>query len=416
MSITGRVVSGPAGLLARRPWLRVPGLLVAAFDGPSLGPHTLARTDPKWHFDANGVLQEAADGEPGFGPDGLTIDPQRTNDLDADEYRDFSEWQDQGASVSQDSVGIDGTSNSGTTFTDDDADNAEYRQVIKTVSDDSAKRTSTFYLKNDGDTSIFPNVETNYTGGSSILEWVWINKDTGAGQEFSGRDSGEFEITSPATGWWRVAVTLANNGSGNDKYTLRIRPASATVIGTLDNAATGSSVFDWVNFEEDDYGTRPIPGATTRNADIVSGDMPSIFGSRAGVIAFDCTPFAAAMGTFFAYGSYVDADNYTAILHDGDDWIARRRVSGVNHDATIAHSYTPGTTDRIVGRFNDDHCAIFVNGTKGSDNADTITLQRAAGYQVGADGNSGNVGSWSVQRFRKWDGARFITDALAASM
>jgi len=136
----------------------------------------------------------------------------------------------------------------------------------------------------------------------------------------------------------------------------------------------------------------PIPTTTIaaqRNADVVqgvsAGNLPSTHSGTMQV-----TP-SVAMGTatVFHFGTYVDASNYTAILSDGTNLIARKRIGGANHDATIAWARTAGTVAKVGWRFDTTNgCDVWLNGTKGTNDATLTAAQIGAAFQVGADGNS----------------------------
>ena len=55
----------------------------------------------------------------------------------------------------------------------------------------------------------------------------------------------------------------------------------------------------------------------------------------------------------YLWGSYVDANNSTSILHDGTNIIFRKRISGTNYDSTKALTYTAGTTYTVKATASD---------------------------------------------------------------
>jgi hypothetical protein len=88
------------------------------------------------------------------------------------------------------------------------------------------------------------------------------------------------------------------------------------------------------------------------------------------------------------WGTYVDASNYTAILHDATNLIFRKRIAGVNYDATIANAFTSGTTYKMAASWGASGSTIYLNGVSGTPHANTTAAQIAATMQFGADGNS----------------------------
>ena len=114
--------------------------------------------------------------------------------------------------------------------------------------------------------------------------------------------------------------------------------------------------------------------------------------AASGAIIIQFTPQRVPAGTVaYLWGSYTDANNQMALWHDGTNLIGRKRIAGVNYDATIALAYLNGTTykaamswDTIVGT------DVFLGGVKGTNNANLTTAVVAATMQVGADGNGAN--------------------------
>ena len=100
------------------------------------------------------------------------------------------------------------------------------------------------------------------------------------------------------------------------------------------------------------------------------------------------TPDHTPSGTIALWGTYVDASNYTAILHDATNMIMRKRIAGVNYDATIANAFTTNTTYKVCGSWGASGVTVTLDGTEGTANANTTAAQIAATMQWGADGNS----------------------------
>jgi len=119
--------------------------------------------------------------------------------------------------------------------------------------------------------------------------------------------------------------------------------------------------------------------------DAVSGNLTA----AAGTVAFQWTPSHAPSGTVALAGSYVDADNYTAILHDATNYIFRKRIAGTNYDATLTASFVSGTTYSVAVKWGADGSQIAVDGVLGTAHANTDPAQLGTRWQWGADGNGG---------------------------
>lgn len=121
-----------------------------------------------------------------------------------------------------------------------------------------------------------------------------------------------------------------------------------------------------------------------------------------GAISLDFTPYHAPSGTIALWGTYVDASNYTAILHDATNLIFRKRIAGSNYDATIANAFVSGTTYKVAATWGAAGTAIYLDGVAGTPHANTTAAQIAATMQVGADGNSLQQPGAGTTNLRIW--------------
>jgi hypothetical protein len=154
--------------------------------------------------------------------------------------------------------------------------------------------------------------------------------------------------------------------------------------------------------------------AVTRNIDVNQGVSAGNLNSAAMTIVLSWTPSAAGMGTAFLFGTYVDADNYTAILHDGTNVTARKRIAGVNSDATRALTYAAGTTYRIAARFDGNGVDVWVAGTKGTGSATGTASQIGTNFQIGADGNGANSAFGGIKNFAVY--GQGLSDSQVAAL
>jgi hypothetical protein len=116
-------------------------------------------------------------------------------------------------------------------------------------------------------------------------------------------------------------------------------------------------------------------------------------------ITADFTPTAASQGTIYICGSYVDASNYTAVLHDGTNFIARKRISAVNYDATLTQAIVADTTYAIKATFSStDGVDIEVDTVAGTGDANTTDIQLGTTIEIGAL-NAGSHQTGGVNNF-----------------
>jgi hypothetical protein len=208
--------------------------------------------------------------------------------------------------------------------------------------------------------------------------------------------------------YWRVSLTLLG---AVEAHATRLYPAGATTAnqssGDLVVTNVGSAVFANVQVELGSVATSYIPtttGAATRVKDTDSLPTASNIIAAAGTVALTFTPTAApiAATTIALWGTYVDASNYTAILHDATNLIFRKRIGGVNTDATKALAFTAGTPYKICASWGAGGQTLYVNGGVGTPHADANAAQIAATMQIGADGNSAQQPNVNIKDVRVW--------------
>jgi len=155
--------------------------------------------------------------------------------------------------------------------------------------------------------------------------------------------------------------------------------------------------------EELPFTTSPMPtaGATaTRAATVPSFNTA---GLRTNNLSekFTWTPAAASQGTRWLWGSYLDANNYVGVLHDGTSLIFRKRIAGVNYDATKALTYVAGTAYNIGFRLSANGGSdIFINSVKGTANSNAASIVYGTTIKLGQDGNGGSLQAGGIKDFR----------------
>ena len=217
--------------------------------------------------------------------------------------------------------------------------------------------------------------------------------------------------------WYRCFVVYTTSGApGSTTTDIGITNSS----GSLRPAYAGTeTLYLWgVQVEAGSFPSTYIPttsAAVTRNAGSGSYASSSNITTANGVMVLEWTPPYTGMGTVALWGSYVDANNYTRIFHDGANIVFRRRVSGVNYDATKALTYAAGTTYKIAARISDATGGdVFVAGVKGTNSSNTSALQLGANFSVGHDGNGANHSFAPIRNVKHYDTA--LTDVQVAAI
>lgn len=203
------------------------------------------------------------------------------------------------------------------------------------------------------------------------------------------------------TGTGAISITT-NNGATWTDVTAQLNSSTYTQVQfsqTVTNPvfgfklATSGDVIavDYADNQGGAFASSPIStttAAVTRASDALSYPTAGNLNAAAGAIKLEFTPEHAPSGTIFLFGSYVDSDNATLILHDATSLIARKRIAGTNYDATIANAFVSGTTYKIAMSWGSSGLNIAVAGVLGTANNNSIAAQLGTTIQIGADGNS----------------------------
>lgn len=231
--------------------------------------------------DAGGIVTEGTGASAGEWY--ALFEPAATNLFE--DGRDLTQatW-DLNATVSLDQVGLDGVANSASLVEDDNGAGLEVRRKTSTtIADDSNPATACYFVKKDSDETRFPGSNLTLNGGTGLTARTMVNTKTGAITTYGSMD-GTHEVVDFSPLWWKVVVSITNNGSGNNNAVLSLYPALGTVWGTASSAATGSIIVD---------GT----GLYALSQDIVAGMSPVFTsGAPATRAVDDATPFAQVSG------------------------------------------------------------------------------------------------------------------------
>ena len=239
-----------------------------------------------------------------------------------------------------------------------------------------------------GDLSALTSPAFATTVASSYTSAVYIKAFAAGdvGKQILTRQAGAAGYTAKTltADWQRLGTTETAIGDSTS-IDIVLRPTFGGSSGTV-------SVYLWgAQVELGSFATSYIPTTTvavTRNGEIDSLPTSGNILAAAGTIALTFTPTHTPSGTIALWGTYVDASNYTAILHDATNLIFRKRIAGVNYDATIANAFTSGTTYKMAASWGSGGSTIYLNGVAGTLHANTTAAQIAATMQFGADGNS----------------------------
>ncbi|MCR4304756.1 MAG: hypothetical protein NUV63_11130, partial [Gallionella sp.] len=165
----------------------------------------------------------------------------------------------------------------------------------------------------------------------------------GAGTVGTISGTGAAAIEALPNGWYICALVGATHATvGYNQIEL------AEGDGDVNSgASSGLTAYIWgADLKAGAYVTSHIPtttAAVTRNKDVLDDQVSGNLTAAAGSVAFQWTPSHDPSGTIALGGSYVDASNYTVLLHDATNLFIRKRIAGVNYDAPIANTFVSGT-------------------------------------------------------------------------
>ncbi len=218
-------------------------------------------------------------------------------------------------------------------------------------------------------------------------------------------------ITSVGNSWYRLTATFATVDI-TICYVVAISATTDAWGPGLSISNTGTFYLWGAQVENAAFASSYIPTTTvavTRNGEIDSYVSASNIAAAAGSIVLTYTPTHTPSGTVALFGTYVDASNYTAILHDATNLIFRKRIAGTNYDATIANSFVAGTAYKMGCSWGAAGTSIVLGGTVGTPHANTTDAQIGTNSQVGADGNSLQQPAASIKNLAVY--ASQLTDA-----
>lgn len=203
------------------------------------------------------------------------LERQRTNHLLDSEDVSSSNWTTRtGTSVTTD----DATAPDGTTTADfvndtSGTDTGGVEQTI-TVSDDSADRCMSLFIKKDSGQTCAGQLQ--YSGGTSVgYNWEF-DPDTGTLNTFNNAPtrSGVIDFSDS---WWRVFLVGANNGTGNTNLILKFFPADDGLNNGFAVGSTGSQHIWGAQIEAAKNPSSYVQTAgstATRNQDDLVHDYP----------------------------------------------------------------------------------------------------------------------------------------------
>jgi hypothetical protein len=183
------------------------------------------------------------------------------------------------------------------------------------------------------------------------------------------------------------------------------------------NSDVGTASFCHPQAHDSTIRTTPIVtsgAAATREADsLLYANAWDWTNDIAGSI--DWTPSADDQGEVWFLGNYTDASNAVGVLHDGTNAIARKRIAGVDNDATKALDYVVGTTYNIKWRFSStEGVDIWVEEVKGTNDPTTTDATVDTDLSVGNDGNGAFYQAGSIKSVRIEQGN--LNDAEVVSL
>jgi hypothetical protein len=319
----------------------------------------------------NGVnVVKANGGEARFEPDGYLDEPESTNLLLSSRLLDDADgnW---GAAAedpncTQNETGVDGVANTAWTHTDSEAGGQAYIiQTYAKAADDDSDYTASVFIKKQASASHYPGLCLIFSGGTTSYGIVIVDAVNGALVDGTGFEPSGSSIESVGD-WWRVSVTQPDVNADCTAVGFRIYTAIANAFdGGLDNAAQGTTVFDFAQLENASVPTSPIyttSTAVTRPADSFSLTMTDAFKEKfSEALGSELAPdFGVVLGEELITDendrTFSDGDvgNWTEVT-DGSSTLAYNTDSIGGHDNKQIKLTAGAGDDYIFGYLNTDY-------------------------------------------------------------
>lgn len=260
-------------------------------------------------------------------------------------------------------------------------------------------------------------VGTYIYGGTSNVDFILNNPDAAAyTRQAWVRGTGVFGETQPGFAWADGTDAVQMVGAADAPYERLISenqtPPAENSRVRLQTPTGGTLYATLVDVQKGAYLTPPIVtagAAATRAGTQLGYQSASNLPANDFTVSMTIRPYAtpSAQGTVYLFGTYVDASNSTAILHDGTNLIFRKRIAGVNYDATKAFAYSKDTTYTIVVRADSTNgIDVFQGGAKGTTHVNTANIQAGASFYVAQDGNGAGFANVGVSELVVYDGVQ----------
>ena len=263
--------------------------------------------------------------------------------------RDISSWSDTGTPTEvQDQEGVDGSPNTAWTIGDNDVELFEYKQIDTVISDDSNTHILSFYIAKDNDEARFPEFQFALQNGTGQYIFTQVNTKTGAITNRTTVGTVSSSIESISDSYWRLILTVQNNGTGNTNAAAIIYPSITTTWGDVEVQAQGTCIVDFVQLELDQSFASPpiltVGASASRDVTGTRHPFAGYFNQSGGVCVCDCEK-SAANPAFSGIVSirenkssllYNDAAGTALISYDGTSTTSKGGFTTLNNKYRIA--------------------------------------------------------------------------------
>jgi hypothetical protein len=351
--------------------------------------------------DAAGVLQQAATNVPradyrwtgsAWTAAGVLIEGARTNRLLRSGDQSVSPWTTSGGLSVTGGAGVapDG-SNGATLLNDTDSATVGARDQSVAITSGSGSYTASAYMK--AGTSSVASLRFILVGGTVVSGEGVVNLATGAVQPRDATPLAICTCVGVGNGWYRVSVTISDNGSGNNSALVTLRPAFAPTYSPALSAATGSALMWGVQLESGATATSYIATAAataTRSADVASRALAGEFGSVGQSALLKLRwPVTASSGRIWQWDDGTESNRVT--LQAGGGVIQAVMVAAGSVVATVnGPAVTAGGDYRIGFGFGTGVLRLAVNGTVSGDAAPAVLPTALAQRRIGGDSAGGS--------------------------
>ena len=296
----------------------------------------------------------------------LKYQPAATNIILHSRNYDDAAWSKSNTTVVADQVGIDGTSNTAWTVTDNSTAHGWLTQATGFATTGSGP-VAKYWVGKDNDETRFVGIHIISGATNTVYH---LNTKTGATTAALGPGDVTIEVIDDGNFWQVIVHTAVTVASNSRTY---LEPADGTVFGTRDPLATGSCVVGQMEFHDNKTIAQvrnlgPIfTGASVGNTDAIVSSLPTINYQHLNMAMYAEFRFA------HSNAEIPGIQTYPRVLYHGSNrglelhWNNGEFEYNRDVPSRLAHTYNPFDVIKwgVVCYYDNNEVQQIINGVAG---------------------------------------------------